>query len=58
MDEKSRDGGDLFDMACELTLCGIQYENPGISQAGALDILRQRLQLAKQVELAVTEVQL
>lgn len=58
MEEKLRDSGDLFDMACEVTLCGIRNENPGISDAAALDILRQRLQLAKQLEGRLGEVSL
>jgi hypothetical protein len=42
--------GDLFDSACEVTLSGIRGENPGISREQALEILRQRLELARRLE--------
>lgn len=44
-------GGDLFDMACEVTLSGIRAENPGISPDDALNELRRRLELARRREL-------
>ena len=42
--------GDLFDWACEVTLSGIRAENPGISDDGAVEILRRRLELARRLE--------
>lgn len=49
-EEKLRLGPDLFDYACEITLAGIRWQNPGISDEQALDILRQRLELAERIE--------
>jgi hypothetical protein len=45
--------GDLFDSACQVTLAGIKRENPGVSQAEALDILRRRLEWAERSETRV-----
>ncbi len=44
-------GGDLFDDACEVTLSGIRSENPGVSENDAINILRQRLELAERLEI-------
>lgn len=56
MEQKLLDGGDLFDMACDVTMAGIRHQNPGISEADALDILRKRLALAKQTESLLSEI--
>jgi len=45
--EKMRMGGDLFDEACRWTLAGIRNENPGISEADALEELRRRIRITK-----------
>lgn len=50
MEQKLLDGGDLFDMACEVTMSGIRWQNSGISDADALDVLRKRLILARKTE--------
>jgi hypothetical protein len=44
-------GGELFDSACEVALAAIKAENPGITQAAALDLLRQRLELSRKLEM-------
>ncbi len=36
-------GPDLFDYACWTTMLGIHSQNPGITDAQALNILRERL---------------
>ena len=43
-------GGDLFDMACEVTMCGIRNETPGITDDDALNELRRRLALGRRLE--------
>ena len=48
--EKLLLGGDLFDSACAVTLSGIRAQYPGITEQDALQILRQRLELARQLE--------
>ena len=48
--QKLRAGGDLFDDACRVTLCGIRRDFPGISQQAALDELRRRLAIAEALE--------
>ena len=49
-EEKLLAGARLFDMACRVTLDGIRHEHPDISEAEALDELRQRLRLARELE--------
>ena len=48
--QKLRAGGDLFDDACRWTLAGIRNQNPGISEADALEELRRRLAHARMME--------
>jgi hypothetical protein len=43
-------GGDLFDSACQVTLSGIFAQHPGIPRNQALDILRDRLERARENE--------
>jgi hypothetical protein len=43
-------GGELFDDACLWTLAGIRHQHPGISDAAALDELRRRLAIGRQLE--------
>jgi hypothetical protein len=43
-------GGDLFDSACEVTLNFIRAQNPALSQAEALNVLRRRLELGRRLE--------
>ena len=43
-------GGDLFDAAREVMLSGIRAQYPGISDERAMEIVRQRLELARQLE--------
>jgi hypothetical protein len=42
--------GDLFDMACQVTLSGIRMQNPGVSEEQAMAILRERLEWASRTE--------
>ena len=49
--QKLEAGGDLFDMACEVTLSGIRAQYPGISEERAIEILRSRLDFARTTEL-------
>jgi hypothetical protein len=48
--QKFRAGGDLFDEACRWTLAGIRHDHPGISDQDALNELRRRLALSRQME--------
>ena len=48
--QKLRAGADLFDYACQITLAGIRFENPGITYERALQILRERLELGRRLE--------
>jgi hypothetical protein len=43
-------GQELFESACEITLAGIRHQNPGISEEGAREILRDRLKLGRKLE--------
>jgi hypothetical protein len=43
-------GGDLFDYACEITKAGIRAQYPAADNATVLSILRDRLELAAQLE--------
>ncbi len=45
--DRLRAGGDLFDYACEITLSGIRFQNPGISDTDALNELRRRLSMVE-----------
>ena len=42
--------GDLFDYACQITLGGIQMQNPGIGLDEAYAMLRGRLELGRKLE--------
>jgi len=42
--------GELFDYACEITLMGIRWQNPGVSDEEAYEILRNRLALGRRLE--------
>jgi hypothetical protein len=48
--QKFRAGGDLFDDACRWTLAGIRHDHPGISDQDALNELRRRIALSRQME--------
>jgi hypothetical protein len=48
--QKLEAGGDLFDMACAVTLSGIREQNPGMSSKEAMDVLRRRLERARKTE--------
>ena len=50
VEQKLTAGGDLFDSSCEVTLGGIFAQYPGISRKQAMDILRRRLDFARQTE--------
>lgn len=52
-EEKLLAGARLFDMACRVTLDGILSQQPGLSEQEALEILKQRLRLARQREYAL-----
>jgi hypothetical protein len=49
-EEKLFAGARLFDYACAITLAGIRHQHPGIDDEGALELLRQRLALARRLE--------
>jgi hypothetical protein len=48
--EKLFAGAVLFDYACAITLAGIRHQNPGIDDRRALEILRERIALARRLE--------
>jgi hypothetical protein len=48
--EKLRDGFRLFDRTCRLMEAGIRHERPGATPDEVLDLLRQRLRLARELE--------
>ncbi len=48
--EKLIAGARLFDYACRVTLAGIRSQHPDADDAQALDILRRRLDWARQTE--------
>jgi hypothetical protein len=48
--QKLRAGGDLFDDACRWVMAGIRNDRPGISDAEAMDELRRRLRIAREIE--------
>lgn len=50
VEQKLTLGGDLFESACQVTLSGIRMQNPGITDEQAMEILRQRLELARRLE--------
>jgi hypothetical protein len=43
-------GARLFDFACRITMSGIRDQNPGVNDEQVLEILRQRLALARRLE--------
>ena len=43
-------GQRLFESACRMTLAGIRNQNPGASEDRCLEILRERLALARRME--------
>ena len=45
--EKLLDGMRLFESACRVTLEGIRHQNPGISDEGALAMLKARVALKR-----------
>jgi hypothetical protein len=48
--ERLLDGLRLFDRTCEVMLAGIHAEQPNIDHQQALEILRSRLRLARDLE--------
>ena len=49
-EEKFLAGARLFDYACAITMAGIRRQNPSASEEQILQILRQRLEWARQWE--------
>jgi hypothetical protein len=45
--EKLLDGFRLHEYACGITLAGIRHQNPGISDADALQILKERVAMQR-----------
>lgn len=43
-------GGDLFDYACTISMAGIRWQHPGISDEDALKELRRRLAIGRRLE--------
>ena len=43
-------GGDLFDLASEVALSGIRAQHPDMTNERAMEVLRKRLELARQFE--------
>lgn len=54
-EEKLWLGGALFDFECAVALMDIQNRNPGISDADALQELRDQLALAERLEYLATD---
>ena len=48
--DKFLGGARLFDFACRITMSGIRDQNPGADDEQVLEILRQRLALARRLE--------
>jgi Rv0078B-related antitoxin len=48
--EKLRDGLRLFERTCRMMEAGIRHERPGASPAEILQLIRQRLRLARELE--------
>ncbi len=48
--EKILAGQRLFESACEITLCGIRAQNPGITEDECRRILRERLAWRRRME--------
>jgi hypothetical protein len=48
--EKMRDGPQLFDFACRITMCGIRHQFPEASEQRVREILVERLELQKRLE--------
>jgi hypothetical protein len=49
--EKLRDGLVLFDRTCQIMAAGIQHERPDADAVEVLRILRERLRLARMLEI-------
>ena len=43
-------GARLFDFACRATMAGIRHQHPDADERQVLDVLRQRLALARRLE--------
>ena len=43
-------GARLFDFACRVTISGIRHQHPEANDEQVLEILRQRLELARRLE--------
>jgi len=48
--ERLLDGVRLFDRACEIMLAGIRHDHPGVDADRAMEMLRARLRLARDLE--------
>ena len=48
--EKFRAGQQLFEAACRITLAGIRNQHPEYSEARCQSVLRERLELQKELE--------
>jgi hypothetical protein len=51
-EERILEGPRLFDYACAITLAGLRSDNPNATEAELRQALRQRLALARKLELA------
>ena len=49
--EKLLDGLRLFDRTCAVMVAGIEHEHPGVGRSETLRILRDRLRLARTLEM-------
>jgi hypothetical protein len=49
-EERLLAGSELFEEACAVTLAGIRWQHPGVSEDEALEILRQRLERVQRRE--------
>lgn len=49
-EQRFRAGPELFDFACEFTKAGIRMDHPDADEARVLELLRERLALAKKLE--------
>src|SRR5438105_5189494 len=49
-EQKPLAGGELFELASQITLAGIRAENPGLSEEELLEKFRERLRLARRLE--------
>lgn len=48
--EKLLEGARLFDFACAITAAGIRHQHPDADEQRVLEILRNRLDLARRLE--------